>query len=120
MLNSYSQDGQDSETPNDMFGKATRFGERFGFPALVSFVLIISLMYGLYYVLRYEVAYTQEKVSAMNDDMDMMQIQHANLLKGQDTSLEFQKESISILCALCQNQAADLAELRKCNCTTSK
>jgi hypothetical protein len=99
-----------------LIDKATRFGERFGFPALVAVMLIAALIYGGYFVLRYEVFYTRGKVEAMSGQMDTMSMQHSTILSKQEAALEMQSKEVKIQCATCWNGAGNQAEIKRCGC----
>lgn len=99
-----------------LIDKVTGFGERFGFPALVSIILIGSLMYGLYFVLRYEVFYTRDEVMAMNGTMTEMKAQHEILKMKAEASLELQAKQAALQCATCWNTADNQTEIKRCAC----
>lgn len=97
--------------------QATRFGERFGFPALITALLILGLMYGAYFVAKYEIFYNREQVEAMAEKMNTMFYQHQDILSRQESSLELQSKQIAINCAQCWNDADSQNEIRRCACT---
>lgn len=96
--------------------KATRFGERFGFPALVAIILVGAIVYALYFILRYEVFYTRGQVEAMSVDIDKMSTQHDTLLMKSEVSLELQSKQARIQCATCWNGADNQSEIKRCAC----
>jgi len=102
-----------------LIDKVTGFGERFGFPALVSIILIASLMYGLYFVLRYEVFYTRSEVMAMSSVMTVMKEQHDVLKMKAEASLELQAKQAALQCATCWNMADNQTEIKRCACNPS-
>lgn len=114
----------DAGTSGNMIDRATRFGERFGFPALITIILVAGLMYGVYFVVKYEIFYNREKVEAMagnlgviNGKVDMVSSQHSTMIMKQEASLELQSKQVSISCAQCWNSAANQTEIKRCACT---
>lgn len=109
-------------TPIDKqtIGLAARIYERSGFPSLIAAVLIGGLMYGLYFVIRYEVFYTRGVVEAMDEKVDTMHMQHATILSKQEASLELQLKQLNVQCAQCLNDASSTEEVRRCNCSISQ
>lgn len=99
-----------------LLDKATRFGERFGFPSLIAILLVSGLLYGGYFVMRYEVFYNRTMVEAMQSDMSMMMEQHDTILSQSEASLELQGKQLRITCAACWNTASDQEEIRRCSC----
>lgn len=99
-----------------LLDKATRFGERFGFPALVAILLIAGLLYGAYFILRYEVFYTRSQVEAMSGQINTMSSQHSTILSKQEASLEMQAKELRITCAACWNNAGNQTEIKRCGC----
>lgn len=99
-----------------LIDKATRFGERFGFPALVAILLISAMIYGAYFVLRYEVFYTRNQVEAMSGQINMMSSQHSTILSKQEAALEMQAKEVKIQCATCWNGAVNQSEIKRCGC----
>ena len=93
-----------------------KFGERFGFPALVAIILIIGLMYGLYFLLRYEVFYNRDVVSAMSETVEHLGKDHDTLLMKSEAALELQSKQIVIQCATCWNIATTQEEIKRCGC----
>lgn len=103
--------------------RATKFGERFGYPALLTTVIVIFLGYGAYYVLRYEVAWSRAKVEALesqvnatNFKIDGMSSEHSLMRASQEAELELQSQQVCIQCAACINDANTLGEIKRCNC----
>lgn len=104
-------------SPDGAINQATRFGERFGFPALITALLIVGLMYGAYFIVRYEVFYNREKVEAMNTKVDMVVSQHVTMVAKQEAALELQSKQVAISCAQCWNAAENQTEIKRCACT---
>lgn len=101
-------------------GLAARIYERSGFPSLIAAILIAGLMYGVYFVLRYEVFYTRGLVEAMSVSIETMHGQHDNMLSKQEASLELQIKQLNVQCAQCLNDAGNTEEVRRCNCSISQ
>lgn len=105
---------------NQTIGLAAKIYERSGFPSLIAAILIAGLMYGVYFVMRYEVFYTRGLVEAMGGDIDTMHDQHDNILSKQEASLELQIRQLNVQCAQCLNDAGNTEEVRRCNCSISQ
>lgn len=104
-------------TTNGLLDRATKFGERFGFPSLITVILLCSLLYAGYFVMKYEVLYTREKVEAMSESVSTMHDQHNLILTGQEAALEMQSKQLKIQCGMCWNAANGQEEIKRCNCT---
>lgn len=107
---------KDSSTTGALIDKATRFGERFGFPSLIAIILVGALSYVVYFVVQYEVLYTRGKVEAMDKNIGQMMQQHDTLLMKSEAALEIQVKQLRIGCATCWNAADDQTEIKRCSC----
>lgn len=94
----------------NLIEKAEHFGERFGFPAIISILVVGSLMFALYTILDFEIKDSKVKINAMGSDMSKMMDQHAILIRTTDTSLKIQ-------CATCWNTADNQSEIKRCSCS---
>jgi hypothetical protein len=108
------------ENDGVIIDKATRFGERFGFPALIAMMLTCGAMYGAYFIVRYEVFYNRGQVEAMALQVSDMITQHSTILAKQEASIDLLVKQVNISCAQCWNVADNQTEIKRCACTPSQ
>lgn len=90
--------------------KAEHFGERFGFPAIVTIIIVIGVMFGLSRLLTFYINDNKTKLDSISVNMEKMNAQHQSILTAMD-------KSSMIMCATCWNTANSQEEIKRCSCT---